>query len=107
MCHVFFMKIREKYLEKFRRIIYFTKCKKKENLQINANITKNAKRTILQNIQKINYLFYFIYFHFISINCGFVFIYKEDCGDTDSIFCGIFTFKFFLGRQISGQNRGL
>ncbi len=74
------------YVEKFRRIIYFTKCKKKEKLQINANITKNAKRTILQNIQKINYLFHFILFYPISINYDFLFKYGEGRDSADGIF---------------------
>ena len=74
------------YVEKFRRITYFTKCKKKEKLQINANITKNAKRTILQNIQKINYLFHFILFYPISINYAFLFKYCEVRGGAEGIF---------------------
>ena len=74
------------YVEKFRRITYFTKCKKKEKLQINANITKNAKRTILQNIQKINYLFHFILFYPISINYTFLFKYCEVRGGAEGIF---------------------
>ncbi|NBJ94026.1 hypothetical protein D5281_15880 [bacterium 1xD42-62] len=47
----------------FHKIIYFTKCKKKEIIANKCKYYKNAKETILQTTKKINYVFYFYIFY--------------------------------------------